>query len=445
MKKLSLLLFVMMMSLLIAACSNSKNESNTSTDATGETKTAETAKTEVSEPVEIEFWHAMTGSLETWLEDATAKFNAEHENITVKLVNQGSYGDLSQKLLAAAKAKTSPTIAQAYAEWMTDYNKNNLLVDLAPMINGENGFPADQGYEDISEVFRNDNTFGDKILGLPFNKSSRVLFYNKTYFEENGLTPPTTWDELAAAAKTLTKEIDGKKVTGMGFENGMGSELSMWIEQAGGDFVDEQEAKVLFNTEAGLNALTFINNMLKDGTARMAGEDGYMSGPFTRGDVAMYIGSSAGISFVAADAGDMQWSTTPLPKGVVQAAPFQGTNITMFANSTEAEQAGAFEYMKYLITPENTVDWAKTTGYLPVRESAQQGADWTSFIEANEPYQAGNAQYAYGFIDVRLPGSFAMKNAIQAELDKMLYENATPADTLEAMSTKAQEALDQAK
>ena len=147
----------------------------------------------------------MSDTHEKWLEDATAKFNAEHENITVKLVNQGSYGDLSQKLLAAAKAKTSPTIAQAYAEWMTDYNKNNLVVDLAPMINGENGFPADQSYEDISEVFRDDNTFGDKILGLPFNKSSRVLFYNKKYFEDNGLTPPTTWDELATAANNINK------------------------------------------------------------------------------------------------------------------------------------------------------------------------------------------------------------------------------------------------
>ena len=65
----------------------------------------------------------MSDTHEKWLEDATAKFNEEHENITVKLVNQGNYGDLSQKLLAAAKAKTSPTIAQAYAEWMTDYNK----------------------------------------------------------------------------------------------------------------------------------------------------------------------------------------------------------------------------------------------------------------------------------------------------------------------------------
>ena len=447
MKKFSLVVFLMMVSVLLVACGNDKDESNASNAASGDSKTTETAnkEKEKTEPVEVEFWHAMNGDHEAWLEDAAAKFSEDNENITVKLVNQGSYNDLSQKLLAAAKAKTSPTIAQAYAEWMTEYNANNLVVDLTPMINGENGFPADASYEDISEVFRNDNTFGDKVLGLPFNKSTRVLFYNKDYFEANGLTAPTTWDELATAASTLTKEIDGKKVVGMGFENGLAHEISMWFEQAGGDFVDEKEGKVLFNTDAGLRALTFIDTMMDNGSARMAGEDGYLSGPFTRGDVAMYIGSSAGLAYVAKDAGDMNWSTTPLPKDVEAAAPFQGTNITMFANSTEAEQVAAFEFMKFLITPENTVDWAKATGYLPVRESAQQGEDWLSFIEENEAYQAGNAQYADGFIDVRLPGSYAMKNAISVELDKMLFENATPAETLEAMSTKAQEALDQAK
>ena len=64
-----------------------------------------------------------------------------------------------------------------------------------------------------------------------------------------------------------------------------------------------------------------------------------------------------------------------------------------------------------------------------------------SFIEANEPFQAGNAQYAYGFIDVRLPGSFAMKNAMQVELDKMLYENATPAETLEVNEHKSSRSI----
>ena len=129
MKKFSLFLFLMMVSVLLVACGNDKEEGNASNAASGDSKTTETAnkeKEETTEPVEVEFWHAMNGDHEVWLEDAAAKFSEENENITVKLVNQGSYGDLSQKLLAAAKAKTSPTIAQAYAEWMTEYNANNL-------------------------------------------------------------------------------------------------------------------------------------------------------------------------------------------------------------------------------------------------------------------------------------------------------------------------------
>ena len=96
----------------------------------------------------------------------------------------------------------------------------------------------------------------------------------------------------------------------------------MWFEQAGGEFVDEKEGKVLFNSDAGLRALTFIDTMIDNGSARMAGEDGYLSGPFTRGDVAMYIGSSAGLAYVAKDAGDMKWSTTPLPKDVEASCSF---------------------------------------------------------------------------------------------------------------------------
>lgn len=444
MKKYAVLFLMFILSIIVVACSNDQ-QSNSKPAASDQKDTPKTETANKPEPVEIEFWHAMNDKHEEWLEQAAAKFSEENEHITVKLVNQGNYGDLSQKLLAAAKAKTSPTIAQAYAEWMTEYHANHLLVDLTPMIEGDNGFPKEASYEDINEVFRTDNTFGDQVLGLPFNKSTRVLFYNKTYFEDHNLTPPATWDDLAQAAKTLTKEIDGKQVIGMGFENGLAHEISMWIAQAGGEFVDEKEGKVLFHNEAGLSALTFIHTMINDGTARMAGEDNYLSGPFTRGDVAMYIGSSAGIPFVEKDAGNLEWGTAPLPAGVQKAAPFQGTNITMFASSTEEEQAAAFEFMKFLITPENTVDWAKTTGYLPVRESSQKGEEWLTFIKDNEVYQAGDSQYADGFIDVRVPGAFSMKNAIAAELDKMLFENATPADTLAAMSQKAQEALDQAK
>lgn len=417
--------------LFLGACGSKQSEEKNSD------KKSTSGKTEVT------FWHAMTDTHEEWLKEKTEAFNKEHEDIEVKLVAQGNYGDLSQKLLAAAKAKKTPTIAQAYGEWINDYQNNNLVVDIKPMIDEK--MTGDNAYEDINQVFRDDNTFGDKVYGLPFNKSTRVLFVNNDYLKKAGIEAPKTWDELQAAAKKLTSTVDGKKVVGMGFENQLAHELSMYVKQAGGEFIDEKNSEIKFNSKEGLRALEFIDGMLKDKTARMAGEDEYLSGPFTNGDVAMYIGSSAGIPFIQKDAKDMNWTTVPLPKDKVQAAPFQGTNITMFNNSTEEEQQAAFEYMTYLITPENTIDWAKATGYLPVRESALKDKAWTEFVKKDPVYQAGLSQYEGAFIDPRIPGAFAIKESMATELDKMIYENKSPKETLDNMTKKVQEEIDKAK
>lgn len=434
MKKVFLMFLASIIVLLGACGSNSKS---------GSEKSDTKKEASNGEKVTVTFWHAMTDAHEKWLKEKTEAYNKEHKDIEVKLVAQGNYGDLSQKLLAAAKAKKSPTIAQAYGEWMADYERNHLLADIKPMID-EKMTGADK-YEDINQVFRDDNTINGKVYGIPFNKSTRVLFVNNDYLKKAGIKAPKTWDELKAAAKKLTTEIDGKKVTGMGFENQLAHELSMYVKQAGGQFVDEKSAKVKFNSEEGLKALEFINGMIQDKTARMAGEDEYLSGPFTNGDVAMYIGSSAGIPFIQKDAKDMNWTTVPLPQDKVKAAPFQGTNITMFSQASKEEQAAAFDYMKYLISTDNTIDWAKTTGYLPVRKSALENADWKKFVKENPVNQAGIEQYDGAFIDDRVPGAFAMKEAMASELDKMLFEKQAPKTTLENMAKKAQEAIDKAK
>ena len=392
------------------------------------------------EEVEVVFWHAMNDAHQDWLVEATEEFNSLHDNVTVVLENQGNYGALSQSLLASVRSNTAPTISQAYGEWMLDYEANDQLVDLTDFI--ENGFDEEEPYEDIFEVFREDNTFGDAVYGLPFNKSTRVLFVNNDLLEEVGVETPETWDDLLSVSEAVYEEAG---VIGFGFENGLQHEFPMWVKQAGGEFVDEENNEVLFNSEEGLKALTFINDLINSDFGRIAGEDEYLSGPFTTGDVAMYIGSSAGIPFVENYAGDMNWTTAPVPTDVEAAAPFQGTNITMFASATEGEQEAAFEYMKFLVNGENTVSWAQTTGYLPVRESALESEEWTSYVEENEVFAAPASQFDIGFIEERVPGAFAMKNAMQTSLESMIYEGLDPETTLEEMSQAAQDEIDRAQ
>ena len=115
MKKLLALLLSAMMTVSMAACGSQPAEpadSNASapTQNTEEEKPEETKESDASseEPVEISFWHAMSGPNEEAIKKITDDFMAENPNIKVTLMNQGGYRDLFDKLMASAKADRLP-------------------------------------------------------------------------------------------------------------------------------------------------------------------------------------------------------------------------------------------------------------------------------------------------------------------------------------------------
>lgn len=444
MKKMAIL-SILSLSLVttLAACGSSQSSNNNSGTATPVTTSTSTSGntgggnaesngesetggigTVIDKPVEIEFWHAMTGNHEQALAKITQDFNDSQQFITVKLVGQGSYGDLSQKLMAAAKARTSPALSQAYEDWVTEYIQNDLVVDLTPYIQDPKAGWSEEELNDIVEVFREANQWDGAYYSLPFNKSTRVLFYNKGQFEEHQVKVPSTWDELkdAAAKLTLDTNGDGKPdVIGMGFENSVTDEFSTFVLQAGGTYIDEKELKLKINSPEGTAALQLINGMLEEGIARLAGEDGYMSNPFGRGDVAMYIGSSAGIPFVAEAAkGNIEFAVTVLPAGQKAATPFAGTSVTIFDSVSDEQKLAAWEYIKHLISTENTAYWAEQSGYLPVRYSAMELDSYVAFKEANPAHGVGERQFDAGFYSPKVVGTTAVRSAVSAELEAVL-------------------------
>ncbi|TYR73443.1 ABC transporter substrate-binding protein [Rossellomorea vietnamensis] len=444
MKKFLLLMLTLVFAAVIAACGNNSEDASTEADTkdvkdatAGET--TEGITTEITSPVEIDFWHAMSGDHEAALTEITDNFNESQENITVNLVNQGSYDDLSQKIMAAAKAKNLPAMSQAYEDWITEYLENDLVADLTPYVSDAKYGMDDEELNDIVEIFRESNTWDGKYYGMPFNKSTRIMFYNTDYFEEAGLEAPTTWEELRAAAEKLTMDKDGKKVVGLGLENSVTLEFNQWVEQAGGDFIDEESGEFKMNSPEGKEALDFVNGMIQDGVARTAGEDGYMSGPFTNGDVAIYIGSSAGIPYVAgpAEENGLNWSAAVLPAGKEAATPFAGTNVSVFNSAADEEKLAAWEFTKFLINTENTAFWASKTGYLPVRYSALESDEWVQYKEENPVYGIGEQQFDAGFYDPRIVGAYALKNAVAKELDKVLLGEMTVEEGLEAAEKAA--------
>lgn len=405
--------------LFLAACNNSSGANANGSDADG--------------PAEVEFWHAMSGPHEEAIKKFADDFNSTHDDITIKPVNQGSYEDLQQKIMAAAKAGNLPDMAQATTNVIPEYIDNKFITSLNDFIEDPEVGLSEDELNDYIEVFRDSSTWDDTYYSLPFSKSTRVLFYNQTLLEENGLEAPKTWDELQEVAKTVTK--DG--VVGMGFENSYEAEFQGILKQMGGTYMDEATGEPEFASKEGQEAMGMISGMIDEGIARTAGEDEYMSNPFGRGDVAMYIGSSAGIPHVGGAMEDgIEWSTASIPTLDGEAATtFAGNDIVIFNQSEEAEQKAAWEFMKYLTSPEVTSEWSMLSGYLPIRQSALDTEEYQKFLEENPAYKAGTEQFDAGFFIARVPGGDAVRNIVLEEMDYILQGMKTVEEGL----TEAQE------
>ncbi|MDU6521892.1 ABC transporter substrate-binding protein [Clostridium sp.] len=315
--------------------------------------------TEIKEPVEITFWHAMNGDLEKSLTSLTEKFMAENPNIKVTLQNQSSYKDLQQKITATvASPKDLPTMTQAYPDWMFNPIKDNLVTDLTPYI--ENETLKFDNYEDILPSFREAAKIDGKIYGMPFNKSTEVLWYNKTLLDELGLKAPTTYDELVQVAKTIKEK---KGIAGAGFDS-LNTYYTTFLKTEGKTF----DSSFDVTSEASSKALNYYLEGVKEGYFRIAGTDNYLSGPFGNGTVAMYVGSNAGENFVKQGVGDkFEVAAAPYP---TSASLQQGTDLYVFSSATAEQKTAAYMFLKFLTTKENQITWASETGYMPVRQSA---------------------------------------------------------------------------
>ena len=338
---------------LMTGCGNSKDASS------------EEIVTEIKEPVEITFWHAMNGDLEKTLQKLTDKFMEENKNITVTLQNQSSYPELQQKITATtASPKDLPTLTQAYPHWMINAMQDDLLVDLKPYI--ENETIGDKNYEDILEGFRTASEIDGKIYGMPFNKSTEVIWYNKTLFEELGLKVPTTFEEFAEVSKTITEK---KGIVGAGFDS-LNNFYTTYLKNKGVDLNKDTDV----TGKESVEAANYYLEGIKEGYFRIAGTDMYLSGPFANETLGMYVGSNAGESFVKQGVGDkFEVGVAAYP---AESAMQQGTDLYVFNNASAEQKTAAFEYLKFLSATENQITWGIETGYIPATKSAIESDEY---------------------------------------------------------------------
>ena len=419
-KVLAALLCTTMAASMLTACGGEKKETEKKEETKTESSTEKKTDTKVTEKTEITFWHAMSGSNEEAIQKITDDFMEQNENVSVKLVNQGGYMDLFDKLMASAKADQLPTMTQIYSNRLSWYVSKGLVADLTPYMEDEQTGFTEEDLADIPEMFLADGIWDGKQYAIPFNKSQMVLYYNETMFEEAGVEVPKTWDEWTAAAEKLTvdEDKDGEpEVYGCVFANNLSTDIAPWLKQAGGSTMNEETNELYFDTPETKEAIEFLNGMFQAKTARFAGDDENANVPVQDGRAAMCVASTSALPYI--EEGTMEGITinaAALPGHKTDDQLYYGTNVAVFDSATDMQKQAAWEYIKFLTNTENTAYFAAETGYIPVRVSAQEDPVFAKVLEEKPIKQLSLECFDKGFQGTRNIGG---KNALD-ELGKQL-------------------------
>ena len=375
MKKLlrsSLLLVFILSIVALVACSNS--DSDTSTEK--EEPDTDTTGGEASEDskVEIEFWHAMSGSGQESLDSIVESFNESQDLYTVKAEFQGSYEESLTKLRSVGGTKDAPAITQVF-EVGTKYMIDSGFIEPMNTFIEKYDYDLSQLEENILNYYKVDG----ELYSMPFNSSTPVMVYNKDAFEAAGLDPekaPETFQEVIdAAAQLKTDDMAGFSILTYGwfFEQLVATQGGLYVNEDNGRSGDATEA--LFNGEEGLKVFNFLDTMNKAGTFGNFGTNwDDIRAAFSTEKVAMYLDSSAGVADMIANS-PFEVGVAYIPyaddvdrNGVV----IGGASLWMSKGIEEKEQEAAWEFMKYLTTPEVQAQWHLETGYFAINPAAYE-------------------------------------------------------------------------
>ncbi len=324
-------------------------------------------------PQNVAFWGSWTSTDQVaQLNQQVAAFNKSQSKYKVTYVPQG---------LVEAKLLTGLASGQVPDVVLWDRYQTSLYVPKGALASVDAMVKRDK--VDLGQFYQ--QALGElkvkgQLYGLPLLVDNRSLFYNKTILDKAGVKPPTTWAELKAAAVKLTVHTGGK-LTQAGFMLDDPGLFSMWMAQADGIMLNAAGTKTAFNSPQGLEVLNFWKSLTDAGVYKQGFGAGVNA--FAQGNAAMKYDGPWGLSDLNKVTGLSYGIVPPLsgPTGG-QGTSMGGFGLVIPTGAKNAE--GGWAFMKWWTTqPQNGVDFAKISGWIPANTAA-----------ANDPYFTQSAQYA---------------------------------------------------
>lgn len=402
------------------------------------------------ETISLQFFYpvGVAGPLAQAIESYVAQFNEEYPNIEIEPIFTGNYFENMARAQAAIEAGSPPDVAILLATDIYVLRDMDAVISLDDYIAGENGLDIDDFYD----AFMYNSESEGQVWGIPWQRSTPILYYNKDAFREVGLDPeqpPANWDELVEFGKMLTVR-DGDNVERWGVE----IPASDWIFanfaiQAGQHLGSQEDDPCIvnINTPEAIQAGEFVRSLQAEHQIMPDGVVQWGTAPadFIAGAAAMIYHSTGSLSSILADA-PFEVGTAFMPAGPAgYGAHTGGGNFYIMKDIDPAHQDAAWTFVQWMTSPEQLGQWGIDSGYIAPRAASWETDPLLSYSE--EVPQSVTAreqlQYALKEFPTTLQGPEMKQITVQA-VEAIYTGQFTPEEAMQQLADRATEVLTQA-
>ena len=351
--------------------------------------------------VTITFYHTMGSNLSDVLNIYIEEFNKLYPNIHINHTQVGNYDDVRDQVKTELTVGNQPNIAYCYPDHVALYNIAKAVVTLDDLIASDievkraDGTTEILGLTDaqiadfIEGYYNEGKQFGDGLMyTMPMSKSTEVLYYNKTFFDANGLKVPTTWDEMEALCAQI-KAIDPDCIP-LGYDSEANWFITM-TEQHKSPYTSATGDHFLFDNQTNKDFVAKFRDWYQKGyvtTQEIYGA--YTSGLFvatTGTNSYMSIGSSAGATHQRPTKGEDGYpfevgiATIPQVDPANPKVISQGPSLCIFKDSNPQEVVASWLFVKFLTTNVDfQAEFSMASGYVPVLKSVGDNEVYAQFL-----------------------------------------------------------------
>ena len=394
--------------------------------------------------VDLQFYFpvAVGGGAANTIKSLTDDYMKQHPDVHIDAVYAGSYQDTVAKVITAARGGNPPQLAVALAVDMFTLLDDDLILPYDSFVKTD----ADKAWiNGFYPAFMKNSEVGGKVYGIPFQRSTPVLYWNKAAFAKAGLdpdTPPATWAQMAEMAKKLTRRDADGNVTQWGLRIPT-SGFPYWLFQGlvaenGGKLANAEGTKTYFDSPEVVQALQFLVDLSRKDKVMEPGIVGWGATPkaFFEGRAAMMWTTTGNLTNVRKNA-PFKFGVAMLPSRKTRGAPTGGGNFYLFKGSSKAQLQAAVDFIKWITAPEQSAKWTMATGYVAPRPATWNTPTMKAYAKDFPPVLVARDQLQYAVAELSTHENQRITQIFNDALAAAITGQKTPKAALSDAQAKA--------